>query len=131
MNKNQPKEKKSSNKSLKPIVSFLETNPDLFTKDNLFFISKNFGLHDPDVINFFKNVLPSISKDLFKKYLNFNKLEATAISFEIKGFKLFAKITYLEDQASFYLFFSRKDNFEIEDVVGSGSYHFKHQQINK
>lgn len=114
-------------KQLKKLsTSFLETNPDLFTKDNLFFISKNFGLHDPDVINFFKDVLPSISKDLFKKYLNFNKLEATAFSFEIKGFKLFAKVTYLEDQSSFYLFFSRKDNFEIEDVVGSGAYHFKH-----
>lgn len=83
-------------------------------------LSKNFGLHDPDVLDTLGVVLPEYKDMLRDNYIKIG-FNCTLRS----EHKIYVETTYLEEEGFYFVAFGRFENFDLESCVGSGFYNFE------
>lgn len=85
-------------------------------------LSKNFGLHDPDVLDTLELVLPKY-KDILRD--NEIKIGFSDLKIGFSGHKIYAETLYVKDEGFYFVAFARIENFDLESCVGSGRYTFE------
>lgn len=83
-------------------------------------LSKNFGLHDPDVLDTLELVLPK-----YKDILRDNEIKIGFNCTLCSDHKIYAETLYVKDEGFYFVAFGRIENFDLESCVGSGRYTFE------
>lgn len=83
-------------------------------------LSKNFGLHDPNVLDTLELVLPK-----YKDILRDNEIKIGFNCTLCSEHKIYAETLYVKEDGIYFVAFGRFENFDLESCVGSGRYTFE------